>query len=433
MSTDPVERASDPATPLEELQFLAQNHPSLRPLIAENPSTYPALLEWLSEFSDPEIAAALQRRQNRIDRDARRKALPTSIDTKETAPSLPKSPQTAQTAPEIALPPNLAAPSRRIPTTGQTQELAAVNSNQQINVAGDKASPEPTDSSPQMKSPAVTSGNTYFSPESTAAQKTNAEKLKLADEADLDEFSPQEEKTASKKSKLFVIILAILIGLVLSIGGNLADRLTGGDGSKSWYGKSGVIARIFGDSDLNKDRNNNGIPDAQENGGINNKNGNSTAKDGKDGKNNAGAQLDVKTEGRQIAPAPTRATGEAKGIPDGAYQVSEFSLPDAPIKCTIGSEVVCTAFSFTGNIGQDPGATVRFTLGAAGAKTPEDLGVKDRETSQTVLASGAAAASGAYACQSSGSGVDCWNLQTGYGLKLTINSAEAYQPKTRAN
>ena len=67
MSTDPVQRASDPATPLEELQYLAQNHPSLRPLIAENPSTYPELLEWLGEFSDPEIAAALQRRQNRLD------------------------------------------------------------------------------------------------------------------------------------------------------------------------------------------------------------------------------------------------------------------------------------------------------------------------------------------------------------------------------
>lgn len=116
-----------------------------------------------------------------------------------------------------------------------------------------------------------------------------------------------------------------------------------------------MIARIFGDSDLNKDRDNNGIPDDQENGAANGKDGKSAGKGGKSGKNNAGAQLDVKTEGRQIAPAPTSAIGEAKGLPDGAYQVSEFSLPDAPIKCTIGGEVVCTAFSFTGNIGQNPG------------------------------------------------------------------------------
>ena len=140
----------------------------------------------------------------------------------------------------------------------------------------------------------------------------------------------------------------------------------------------------------------------------------------------------MKTEGRQVAPAPTTAIGQAKGLPNGAYQVSEFSLPDAPIKCTIGNEVVCTAFSFTGNIGQAAGATVKFTLGAEGARTPEDLGVQDAKTSQTLLAKGAAAASGSYACQSSGFGVDCWNLQTGFGLKLTINSAEAYQPKAKA-
>ncbi|WP_288815809.1 hypothetical protein [uncultured Varibaculum sp.] len=433
MNTDPVQRASDPATPLEELQFLAQNHPSLRPLIAENPSTYPALLEWLSEFSDPEIAAALQRRQNRINRAARREATFVSKDAEGAQLRPGKSAQPPQTPQSAASPANFAPRSHRAHASGDTPEPTAAIPPQETEVAIGKVSPEPAASSPKAKFPAVTEADASASPKTAATEKTKAEKLKLADEADLEEFSPQEEKTASKKSKIFVIIVAVLIGLVLSIGGNLADRLTGGDGSKSWYGKNGVIARIFGDSDLNKDRNNNGIPDAQENGAANNKNGNSAGKAGKNSKNNAGAQLDVKTEGRQIAPAPTSAIGEAKGLPDGAYQVSEFSLPDAPIKCTIGSEVVCTAFSFTGNIGQDPGATVRFTLGAAGVKNPEDLGVKDRETSQTILASGAAAASGAYACQSSGSGVDCWNLQTGYGLKLTINSAEAYQPKTKSN
>lgn len=384
MSTDPVERASDPATPLDELQFLAQNHPSLRPLIAENPSTYPALLEWLSEFSDPEIAAALQRRQNRINRAA----LPDS---------LPPAQELPQADSDLVQPPNSA-------------EEPANN-------------PDETRQLEQPASPATAE---------TGQAKTKSEKLKLADEADLEEFSPQEEKTTSKKGKVFVIVIAIFIGLALSIGGNLADKLTGGDGSKGWYGKHGVIARVFGYSDLNKDHNNNGIPDVQENNGTQDTNNKSAGKSPNNGNNNAGAQLDVKTEGRQVAPAPTTAIGQAKGLPNGAYQVSEFSLPDAPIKCTIGNEVVCTAFSFTGNIGQAAGATVKFTLGAEGARTPEDLGVQDAKTSQTLLAKGAAATSGSYACQSSGFGVDCWNLQTGFGLKLTINSAEAYQPKAKA-
>lgn len=413
MSTDPVQRASDPATPLEELQYLAQNHPSLRPLIAENPSTYPELLQWLSEFSDPEIAAALQRRQNRLDREARAKTrspIPVSSPAPQEVPA--EEPQSASpltpTKVSAAVDPVSSKDTQDLPTTPL------------------EATAETTTGQPADKPEPAGTGQTEV------AGKTKSEKLKLADEEDLEDFSPVEEKTASRKSKIFVIVIAVLIGLVLSLGGNLADRLTGGDGSKSWYGKDGVIARIFGDSDLNRDHNNNGIPDDQENGANGAGSKNAAGQDAKHKNGNAGAQLDVKTEGRQIAPAPTNQIGQAKGLPNGAYQVAEFSLPDAPIKCTIGNEVVCNVFSFTGNIGQNPGATVKFTLGADGAKPPEDLGVKDKEVSQTVLASGAAAASGAYACESSGSGVDCWNLQTGFGLKLTVNSAEAYQPKVKA-
>ena len=159
MSTDPVERASDPATPLDELQFLAQNHPSLRPLIAENPSTYPALLEWLSEFSDPEIAAALQRRQNRINRAA----LPDSLPPTQALP---------QADSDLVQPPNLA-------------EEPANN-------------PDETRQLEQPASPATAE---------TGQAKTKSEKLKLADEADLEEFSPREEKTTSKKGKIFVIVI----------------------------------------------------------------------------------------------------------------------------------------------------------------------------------------------------------------------------------
>lgn len=413
MSTDPVQRAIDPATPLEELQYLAQNHPSLRPLIAENPSTYPELLQWLSEFSDPEIAAALQRRQNRLDREARAKTrspIPVSSPTPQTAPA--EEPQSVS-----PLTPTKASAAVDPVSSKDTQDLPTTP----LEATAETTTGQPTDKP-----------ETAGTAETQVAGKTKSEKLKLADEEDLEDFSPVEEKTASRKSKIFVIVIAVLIGLVLSLGGNLADRLTGGDGSKSWYGKDGVIARIFGDSDLNRDHNNNGIPDDQENGANDAGSKNAAGQDAKHKNGNAGAQLDVKTEGRQIAPAPTNQIGQAKGLPNGAYQVAEFSLPDAPIKCTIGNEVVCNVFSFTGNIGQNPGATVKFTLGADGAKPPEDLGVKDNEVSPTVLASGAAAASGAYACESSGSGVDCWNLQTGFGLKLTVNSAEAYQPKVKA-
>lgn len=55
--------ASDPATSPERLQQLAGSEPSLRPLIAMNPSAYPALLDWLAELGDPAVNLALQQRR----------------------------------------------------------------------------------------------------------------------------------------------------------------------------------------------------------------------------------------------------------------------------------------------------------------------------------------------------------------------------------
>ena len=58
----PAARAADPSTPQAELHQLAASQPELRPLIAENPNTYPKLLEWLGGLNDPQIDAALARR-----------------------------------------------------------------------------------------------------------------------------------------------------------------------------------------------------------------------------------------------------------------------------------------------------------------------------------------------------------------------------------
>lgn len=54
--------ARDPETPLALLADLAYDHPELRSVIAENPSTYPELIEWLRELQDPAINAAIARR-----------------------------------------------------------------------------------------------------------------------------------------------------------------------------------------------------------------------------------------------------------------------------------------------------------------------------------------------------------------------------------
>lgn len=55
--------ALDPATPLGDLAKIVQEAPHLRPQVAANPSTYPALLDWLGALGDPQVDAALRSRR----------------------------------------------------------------------------------------------------------------------------------------------------------------------------------------------------------------------------------------------------------------------------------------------------------------------------------------------------------------------------------
>ena len=54
--------ASDPSTPQTMLADLAYDHPELRVAIAQNPSTYEGLLEWLRDLGDPAVRSALAQR-----------------------------------------------------------------------------------------------------------------------------------------------------------------------------------------------------------------------------------------------------------------------------------------------------------------------------------------------------------------------------------
>lgn len=57
--------AADPQTSPTRLQELANNHPALRPIVALNPSTYPALVQWLATLNDPAVNVALRQREAR--------------------------------------------------------------------------------------------------------------------------------------------------------------------------------------------------------------------------------------------------------------------------------------------------------------------------------------------------------------------------------
>lgn len=58
-----VAQAMDPATPLADLARISAEAPHLRSYVAANPSTYPALLDWLGALGDPAVDAALRSRR----------------------------------------------------------------------------------------------------------------------------------------------------------------------------------------------------------------------------------------------------------------------------------------------------------------------------------------------------------------------------------
>ncbi len=55
--------AADPQTPAAVLAQIVEDAPQLRPEVASNPTTYPALLEWLGELGDPAVDEALRARK----------------------------------------------------------------------------------------------------------------------------------------------------------------------------------------------------------------------------------------------------------------------------------------------------------------------------------------------------------------------------------
>ena len=59
---DAIAAATNPATDLARLAQIAHEYPALRPIVAANPSTYPALLDWLASLDDPTVDAALKAR-----------------------------------------------------------------------------------------------------------------------------------------------------------------------------------------------------------------------------------------------------------------------------------------------------------------------------------------------------------------------------------
>ena len=61
---DPAAAAQDPSTDAEALRQLAYRYPELRPVVAAHPHAYRGLLDWLHQFNDPQVNAAIEARDD---------------------------------------------------------------------------------------------------------------------------------------------------------------------------------------------------------------------------------------------------------------------------------------------------------------------------------------------------------------------------------
>ena len=61
---NPAAAAQDPSTDAEALRQLAYRYPELRAAVAAHPHAYRGLLDWLHQFNDPQVNAALEARED---------------------------------------------------------------------------------------------------------------------------------------------------------------------------------------------------------------------------------------------------------------------------------------------------------------------------------------------------------------------------------
>lgn len=193
-------QAADPGTPLTTLQQLAQHHPELRAIIAENPSTYPALLEWLGMLRMPDVDAALARRAGRGTGGAAGTAAPVPPASAVTPTAEPATQPMSQVDParpveatqpaDATQPMEAVRPAEATQPTDATQPMEAVRpavvqppAGEPLEVATGDAGPDagPTDE-PLREGPEIDTSPTVVVPRVPLAERLETPAERLPDE-----------------------------------------------------------------------------------------------------------------------------------------------------------------------------------------------------------------------------------------------------------
>ena len=361
---DLVAAASDPNTDLTKLHELANNYPGLRPYIATNPRTYPALLEWLGTLGDPAVDAALARRYG---------------------PAQPLTTAPADGSTQILAPGQIGAHSPQ--SSPQRQSLAETQRQQPV---PEYAQQTQTIQQTQYQQPA----RPEYAQQTQTVQQTQYQQPVQPEYAPAVQSAPEgvfgvgelAEEEAGPRPTLWlwilgavaiVAVVAVVVWFVLSNHG-------GGDDSATED-----PAPTAAQSEAPKTDNPSKKP----------------------------------SPSASPTPSPTPTQKITAPAPANAVEMSAFTAPSGNITCTLGDDsVTCTIkeHNFTptdASCRNSASSPVTWTVKKDGSATSSCGGSFSSSGAQ--LQYGSAAKNSSFACTSSEDGIECWSQVTGQGFKMS--------------
>ena len=419
-----VARAQDPNAELETLHQLAQNYPGLRPYIAANPRTYPALLEWLGTLGDPAVDAALASRtgQNQSAQSPQGEPQLAVVSPPGAQPASPSA-RSSEAPTQVTLPRSLQPGSASSGISGAsgtsaisaTSSRSAASASSAFSAAGAntqvdrfRASGDPTVSDPTFHPTQAIPSQSPARPVQPALQQTfqqsanvsqaqspvipSAAQASASTESSAGVFGvgTEDDDSSAPSSFLTSYRLRLIPGvIVIIILVFLASwYLSGGDGGSSATGSDTQAT-------------------TQSSQGA------------------GAAPSAASASPKASATASASATPTLKApAPSGAQEMSAFNAPSGNITCTLGdNEVTCTINEHAATSACPASRPLTVKIGTNGQST--------QSCGSTFTPSGSSlnynysAKNSSFACTSTENGMQCWSQVSGEGFTLSREGVES--------